>query len=252
MSGRRVGVGCVLATVIVLLVGGCGLSMVLSTFPSAEHPDVDFRGGEISAARDAVVPELEGALATVVRRSGFEPLGPSGRRDRCEAGQDNFTRQDEYAYTCSMELRQLVAVPLPFDPNAVRLGEALVEGACPDRTDTDRAVADWDGSGLSSIRGSRGDCTPGTSVDAPEIERWVPARPSPEELERARSSLAFGDRCYRTFHREHCEARPLELEAAVAAVPENTTALAVLVARDSYYSVGWDCPWPASWLVARC
>jgi hypothetical protein len=251
MPRRRFAVGCGLVVLVVLLVAGCGLAAAISSLPAGEHPDVDFRSVEISAARAAASEELDAELAEVVRRSGLEVVGPRARRDRCEAGQDNFTRQDRYAYTCWLEIRQIVALAAPFRANASRLGEALVDGDCPNGTDTDRAVAEYFDD-VQDINSSRGDCTPGQSVGAPEIEGWLPARPTADELERARSFFETQQRCWSSVVREHCEVLPLVLRRVLPAVPQDAEYLAVLVARDSYYSVVWACPWPASWFAERC
>jgi hypothetical protein len=251
MRARRLAAGCGVVFVILVLLAGCGLASIYSRLPAGEHPDVDFESAEISAARAAVVPELEAELDAVLERSGFRPVSDRARLDRCEAGHDDFTRQDRYAYSCRMEVRQIVEVPAPFPENASRLGEALVEGDCPDGTDTDRALRELTGDVLD-LSSSRGDCTPGVSVGAPEIEGWLPAQPTADELERARLVRGGTERCWASIEREHCDVQRLDLNAALAAASPDARALAILVARDGYHQVPWDCPWPASWFADRC
>ena len=172
MRSRTFLIGCGVVVVVLVVVGGCGLAAVVSQLPSGEHPDVDFRNPEITAAREAVVPELEAELDAVEGRFAAERVGPRGRIDRCDAGQDNFTRQDRYAYSCRMQVVQLMPVDEPFEPNASRLGEALLEGDCPDGTETDRALAE-PRLNVGQIDASSGDCTPGVSVGGPADQALV-------------------------------------------------------------------------------
>ncbi len=154
-------IGCLLA-VLILFVGGCGVVMLAaSSLPSGELPEVDFRSAEISADRAAIVPELEAQLDGVERRFGAEHVGPRWQFDRCEEGFDDFTRTDRYAYSCRMQIAQLMPVGEPFVRNASRLGEALLEGDCPGGTDTDRALAEPYHSRPGQIDSSTGDCASG-------------------------------------------------------------------------------------------
>lgn len=232
---------------VVLLVAGCGLAAVVSALPAGSHPDVDFGNDEITQAAAPKRAELEAQLADVGRRFGAPHVGRPGTHEFCEQGRDNFTRQDRWTYVCSLRIAQVVPVREPFEENASRLGEALVGGDCPDGTDTDRRLAEpYDDP--QDLNSSRGDCTPGISMGAPEILGWLPARPTTDELERAETLLTA--RCYASD--PHCELVPLDLQAAVAAAPEDAAWLAVVVADDAYYAIPWDCPWPASRFRDSC
>jgi hypothetical protein len=250
MRLRAFHIGCILA-VVILLVGGCGVVMLAaSSLPSGELPEVDFRGAEISTDRAAIVPELDAQLDGVERRFGAEHVGPRWRSDRCEEGQDNFTRTDGYAYSCRMQIAQLMPVGEPFSQNASRLGEALLAGDCPGGTDTDRALAEPYHSRPEQIDGSSGDCTQGYREPGPEIRHWFARSASDDELETARNYL--GARCDWIDARDHCETSQIDLRAAVDAAPSNAAYLAIVVADDEYHSIPWDCPFPASWVRDSC
>jgi hypothetical protein len=233
------------AVVVLLLVAGCGVASVVSSLPSGEHPDVDFRSAEIGAARAAVVPELEQQLDGMERRYGASRVGDRIRIDRCEEGADDFTRTDQYAYACRMALLELIPVGAPFEREASRLGEALLAGTCPDGTDTDRALSE-SYSRPVQLDSSTGDCTPGTRVPGPEIRRWIGMPADAAEVDLAERLLQP------SCHREFCDVGPLDLDGGVAAAPPGTTALALVEAAETYYLVGWECPWPASWFRDIC
>ncbi len=245
MPLRRILAGCAIVALVVLLVAGCA---VAGSLQSGTLPEVDFGSDEITAARDSVIPVLDAELDAVERRSGFEPVGPRGRRSRCDEGQDNFTRQDEYAYTCRVELVQLVAVPEPFRENASRLGEALLDGECPDGTDTDRVLAAEPLDEPPNLTRSTGDCTPGFRYRGPEIVGWLPAEPTADELERA--NVVSWPQC-RSYD-VHCEADPADLGALVPDPPSGAAWIAIVADGDTYYTAQWDCPWPKSWFAESC
>jgi hypothetical protein len=242
---RRVGIGCGIAVMVLVLLAGCGIAAAISDLPSGEHPDVDFRNREISAARDAIVPELEGQLDQMGRRFGAERAGDRIRIDRCERGFDDFTRTDQFAYACRMTLVELVPVREPFKEEASRLGEALLAGECPDGTDTDRALAE-PFTRVTQLDSSTGDCTPGLRIQGPEIRGWLSVPADPDEIELAENILRPS--CFREF----CEIGALDLGASAAAAPPNAAALAIVQAQETYYLVGWECPWPASWFRDVC
>lgn len=246
---RKVLIGFIVAVVIVLAIGVAIVVGAASSLPSGEHPAVDFRNPQISADRAAVVPELEAQLEEVESRFGAERVGPRWRIDRCEAGQDNFTRQDRYAYTCRMAVVQLMPVGDPFAVNAARLGEALLEGDCPDGTDTDRALAE-PYHHPRQLDSSTGDCTPGLRYAAPEIRHWLTVRPTADDVEVAKTYL--GSRCRPSLREEYCDSDAVDLRAAAAAASPDAAYLAIVVADDSYHSIPWDCPWPASWFRDSC
>jgi hypothetical protein len=244
VTSRRLATGGI-AVLILLLLGGCGVAAAVSRLPAGEHPDVDFRSAEISTARAAVVPQLEAELDAVESRFGAMRVGDRIRIDTCQRGFDDFTRSDRYAYSCRMELVAPVPVREPFRQEASRLGEALLEGDCLDGTDTDRALAEpFDRP--RQLRGSRGDCVPGTSVPGPEIRQWLAVPPATGEAEVAQSILRPS--CFREF----CEVSPIDLGAAAEAAPPGTAALALVRVVETYYLVAWDCPWPASWFRDTC
>jgi hypothetical protein len=245
MTARRVAAGCGIVLGVLLLLGGCAMAKVYEELPAGTAPEVDFRSPEIEAARAAVVPALETQLEGMERRYGATPVGDPIRIDRCEEGFDDFTRSDQYAFTCRMALVELVAVREPFRPEASRLGEALLEGDCPRGTDTDRALAEpFDHP--RQLDSSTGDCTPGVRVPGPEVRDWVGVPSEAGEIELAESLLRPS-----CFH-EFCEVGPLDLAAAVKAAPPGTAALAVVEAAEPYYAVAWECDWPASWFNDRC
>ena len=169
---------------ILLLLGGCGVARLTAELPAGEHPEVDFQSNEISAARAAKVSELGAQLALVEGRFGARYVGLPGRRDRCEEGQDNFTRQDRWAYTCRIAITRVLPIGDPFRESASSLGEALLEGDCPDGTDTDRELGRFSGD-PQDLNASSGDCTPGPS---PPVRPRSPAGSRP--VRRRRSSNA--------------------------------------------------------------
>jgi hypothetical protein len=229
---------------VALLVVASGAAFVraeLSSLPSGELPEnFDFRGREITAARRAMGPVLEAQLDGVERRSGFERVGPRGRLDTCEEGQDNFTRQDAHAYVCRIEIVQVLAVPKPFRKNASRLGEALLAGDCPDGTDTDRALAE-PFHHVQDLDETSGDCTPGLyESEGVSLNGWLPAEPTQEQLERAKHDLPLT--CYPWYARQFCEERILDLAKAVDAAPPDAAYLAIVTAGEfqNYYEVPWE------------
>jgi hypothetical protein len=247
MSLRNVLIGCGVVLAI-LAVGGCSIAIV-SAIPYGVHPDIDFRGAEISAARGSLAGALEADLDGVERRSGFAPVGGRARHDSCDAGQYDFAKEDPYAYVCRIRIYQALALPEPFAENASRLGEALVEGTCPHGTETDLALTRPYDSPQDLWRTS-GDCVGGRELGGPRIIGWLPARPSPAELKHAR--LRFSHACLSSFRREHCEVEPLDLRELIAYAQSGASDLAIVIAEDTYYNVPWDCPWPASMLRASC
>jgi hypothetical protein len=130
-----------LGLAVVGLLIGSGAA-IYSSLPHRELPDdFDFHGKEITAARGAAVIELRDRLDAFESRAKLDHVGARERSDRCSPGQDNFTRQDEYAYVCVLEIAQLVPVAEPFYSNASRLAEALVEGDCPGGTTAEQELA---------------------------------------------------------------------------------------------------------------
>ncbi|MGH3077232.1 MAG: hypothetical protein ACRDPZ_03520 [Gaiellaceae bacterium] len=249
MTPRTLATGCGIVVVLAVLVGGCGLAVAISSLPSGELPDVDFHGDDISASRAAVVPELEAQLDSVEDRFGAGHVGSRGRIDRCEAGQDNFTRQDRYAYTCHLEVVQLMAVPEPFAVEASRLGEALLEGDCQKGTDTDRALAE-PVSHPRQLDASSGACAPAASF-SPRIMRWLSVPPTADDVQLAEIYLRPDCRTA-SIRRGHCDSDPLDLRTLAAVAPPDAAYLAIVVAEEQYSAIPWDCPWPASWLRERC
>lgn len=245
MTSRRFATGCGIVVLILLLLAGCGVAAVVGRLPAGEHPDVDFRNAEMSAARAAIVPELETQLEGMEGRFGATRVGDRIRVDRCERGFDDFTRTDQYAYVCRLALVELVAVRGPFREEASRLGEALLDGECPDGTDTDRALAEpFDHP--RQLDSSTGDCTPGVLERGPEIRDWVGVPPHEGDIESAESGLEPS--CFREF----CAVDPVDLASVLDAAPPGTAALAVVEAAETYYVVAWECPWPASWFRKVC
>jgi hypothetical protein len=248
VTRRRLAAGCGITLGVLLLVGGCGIAKVVSELPAGNHPDVDFRSAEIEAARAAVVPELEDQLAGARKRFGAERVGDRMRVDYCERGFDDFTRQDQSAYACRMTIVELIPVWEPFRQEASRLGEALLEGDCPDGTDTDRSLAELHDH-PRQLDSSTGDCTPGIRVPGPEIRGWLPARPSAEEVDIA--EIPFGSRC-RPFGDEYASCDLRALRRIAGAAPADAEWLALVEASETYYLVAWECDWPASWFNDRC
>jgi hypothetical protein len=248
MTARRLAAGCGTIIVILLLLAGCGLAKLSEELPAGQYPDVDFESAEIDAARDAVVPKLEAQLAGMKRRFEAERVGDSTRIDFCEQGFDNFEGETQYAYMCRMALVELIPVREPFDHEASRLGEALLEGDCPDGTDTDRALAEPHDH-PRQLDTSTGDCTPGYRDPAPEIRGWLAARPSEQDIELA--EIPFRARC-RTYGYEYARCDLGALRRAAAAAPDDAEWLALVAAEETYYLVAWECDWPASWFKDLC
>jgi hypothetical protein len=242
---RRVAVGCGIIVLVALLVVGCGIARVYAELPAGEYPSVDFENQEISAARAAIAPELEAQLEGMERRFGARPLGERIRIDRCERGFDNFEGTTQYAYSCRMTIAELIPVREPFKQEASRLGEALLEGECPDGTDTDRALPEQF-SHPRQLDSSTGDCTPGYRVAGPEIRDWLSVAPTIDEIELAEQLLRPS--CFR----EYCDVGPLDLRAAVSGAPAEAAWLAVVQADETYYLVAWECDWPATWFNEIC
>jgi hypothetical protein len=245
MTFRRVAIGCGGVVLVCLLVAGCGIVAAISKLPAGNHPEVDFRNAEISAARAAIVPELDAQLEGMEGRYGAGPVGERIRIDRCERGFDNFEGKTQYAYMCRMAIVELIPVREPFRREASRLGEALLDGECDDGTDTDRALAEQF-SHPRQLDGSTGDCTPGYRVSGPEIRRWLSVASPSDEIELTERLLRPS--CFREF----CEVGPLDLGAAVSAAPAHAAWLAVVQAEETYYLVGWECDWPATWFNKIC
>lgn len=239
MTVKRVVIGFVFVAVVALLFVAATVS-ALQSVPGSEHPDVDFRGAEISSARRASIPLAEAQLDAVERRYGRKHVGPRGRHDRCEAGQSNFTRDDAHAYVCRMQILQVMPVAEPFEANASRLGEALLDGDCATGTDTDRTLAE-SFSDPRYLRSSTGDCHPGYHTPSPHIVVWLPVHASAERR-RSATYLLPGPCRQRSYPREHCEEIRLDLRAAVAAAPPDAAYLAVVVAgwSDEYYEIEWE------------
>jgi hypothetical protein len=239
MTVKRVVIGFVVAVVLVLAIFAAVVASALNSLSSGDHPDVDFQGKEIAAARRAAIPQVEAQLDAVERRYGLEHVGPRGRHDHCEAGHSDFTREDAHAYVCRMLIVQVMPVGKPFKEQAALLGEALLEGDCPHGTDTDRALAK-PFSDVRYVPSSRGDCEPGYHIPSPMIDGWLPARPSADRLELA--TYLLPGPCRRSFPPEHCEEIPLDLRAAVAAAPADAAYLAIVVAgwSDEYYEIEWE------------
>jgi|RhiMetdeSRZDD1v2_1073273.scaffolds.fasta_scaffold486341_2 hypothetical protein len=248
MTARRVVGGCGIAAVVALLLGGCGIAAVVSRLPAGEHPDVDFEAAEISSARAAKVAELERELDAVDARYGSGRVGPRWRVDRCEAGQDNFTREDQYAYSCRMRIVELLPVRAPARAELSRLGEALLPGACPGGTNVDRELAEHSGRPEQLVWVS-GDCTPG-QLGGGEIVKVLPAQPSAEDD--SRLEVYLGKCVSSPIAREHCLAEPIDTRSAAASAPPGTEWLAAVSAWDAYYLIPWECDWPASWLEGSC
>lgn len=249
MTARRVVAGCGIAAVVALLVGGCGLAAVVAQLPAGEHPDVDFEAAEISSARAAKAAELERELDAVDARYGAGMVGPRWRVDRCEAGQDNFTREDRYAYSCRIRVVELLPVRAPARAELSRLGEALLSGACPGGTNVDRELAEHSGRPEQLLWVS-GDCTPGQLAGGGEIVKVLSAQPSAEDASLLEVYLG---RCGPSpIAREHCVAEPIDAPSAAASAPSGTEWLAAVSASDAYYLIPWQCDWPASWFKGSC
>jgi hypothetical protein len=181
-------------------------------------------------------------------RFGAERVGDQMRVDYCERGFDDFTRQDQSAYACRMTIVELIPVREPFRQEASRLGEALLEGDCPDGTDTDRELAER-GDGAGPLDSSTGDCTPGIRVPGPEIGGWLAARPSAQDVDLA--EIGLRSRC-RPFGDEYASCDLRALRRVAGAAPADAEWVALVEASETYYLVAWDCDWPASWFNDRC
>src|SRR6187551_4046825 len=120
-----------------------GAVAIYESLPHHELPaNFDFHGDKISAARGSATAALGAQLDAFERFAGADHVGARSRTDLCEEGQDNFERQDTYAYSCRIEMTELVPVAEPFAANAAALAEALVPGDCPNGTDAEHALAD--------------------------------------------------------------------------------------------------------------
>jgi hypothetical protein len=239
MTMKRVVIGLIVVAAVLIL---ALLHALASALPNGQVPgDFDFYGETISAARADRFAELEEQLEEVAGRFGVAYVGPSGWADHCDEGFDDFTRRDTYAYRCWIEIVRIVPVQKPFEANASRLGEALLEGDCPHGTETDRILRDI--ADVQELEESSGECSSRLYLDAPVISGWLPADPSAHQLERATSDLPL--KCYESA-RGHCDERLLDLGGAVAAPPEGTVAFAIVTAGgnlDEYHTVDWDRPW---------
>lgn len=212
------------------------LASVYSYIPHHELPDdFDFYGEEITEARRTAVRELGAQLEAVEGRAQIEPLGLRGRIDSCAPGQDNFTRRDQYAYTCTLELVRLFPVREPARSEASRLGEALIEGDCPKGTTTDFALAEH--RQLEDLPETGGDCTRGSQLVAPRIAGWFRVDSTPDELRSAATELPSP--CSLRADEKLCEEAPLDLAAAARGAPRGAVYLAVVVARTTYHTVRW-------------
>lgn len=246
MTGRQVAIGCGSVIAVLLLLGGCGLAAVYSSLPAGNRPDVDFLSPEISAARAAIVPALEAQLDGVEERFGVEPIGGRARVDTCERGSDDFTRKDQYAYACRMTLAELLPVREPFRAHASRLGEALLDGHCPDGTDTDRALTEpFDDP--RQLDSSRGKCRSGLGTYFPLISGWIPIPTTRDEL--ASPGVLDSQCTVYTGEFAQCDLGPLR---RAGPTPSGTAALALVEAEETYYLVAWECDWPASWFNDVC
>ena len=235
VTTRRAQLGCagllLVALLLVTVVFGVYLSL-----PHHELPDdFDFHGEDITEARRAAVPELEAQLQSVEHRAGVEHVGPGGRTDWCEPGQDNFERSDAYAYTCTIELVQLFPVSEPARAGASHLGEALIEGDCPKGTTTDFALAEH--RRLEDLDETGGDCVLGYQFDAPRITGWLRVEPSPDELSGAEVDLPSP--CALHQDRALCQETRLDLAAVAEFAPRGTAYLAIVRARKNYYDLEW-------------
>lgn len=240
MTIKRVVIGFVVFVGIVVAIFTVAAVSALQSLPSGELPaDFDYHAEGITDARAAKFSELEQQLDDVAARFGADYVGGSGWVDRCEEGQANFTRQDAHAYVCRIEIVRVLPVQELFLANAARLGEALQAGQCPDGTDTDRTLAE-PFSDLQDLNSSRGDCMPGYYDPAPQINGWLPAKPTADQLERARFDLPLT--CYPWYEPDLCREKPLNLGRAIAAAPDGTDFLAIVTVggTDEYHTEPWD------------
>ncbi len=216
---------------------GAVVFAIYMSLPHHELPDnYDFHGAKITEARRDGVHELEAQLEAVERRAGIKHVGPTGRTDRCTAGQDNFEINDAYAYSCTIELVQFFPVREPVRAEASRLGEALIAGDCPKGTTTDVTLAEYRRR-LEDLPESGGDCAPGYDPVAPRITGWLPVDSSPEELRDASFHLPTPCALYSSW--DFCEDKRVDLGTAVSAAPRGTPYVAVVRAEKSYYDVDW-------------
>ena len=144
-------------------------------------------------------------------------------------------------------MAELLPAREPFGTNASRLGEALLDGHCPDGTDTDRALAEpFDDP--RQLDSSSGSCRSGLGAYVPLIADWIPVTATRDELVSAGS---LGSRCsVYTGEFAQCDLEPLH--RANLPTPPGTAALAFVEAEETYYRVAWECGWPASWFNDVC
>jgi hypothetical protein len=176
-------------------------------------------------------------------------VGPRWRVDRCEAGQDNFTREDQYAYSCRIRVVEPLPVRAPARAELSRLGEALLPGACPGGTNVDRELAERSGRPEQLLWVS-GDCTPGQLAGGGELVKVLSAQPSAEDA--SLLEVYLGKCGPSPIAREHCVAEPIDARSAAASAPSGTEWLAAVSAWDVYYLIPWECDWPASWFKGSC
>lgn len=225
-----------LFALVALLLIAIALGGIYSWLPHHELPDdFDFHGEDTTEARQAAVEKFEAQLEAVERRAEIDHAGPSGRIDWCDPGQDNFERNDQYAYSCTIQLIQLFPVREPARAEASRLGEALIDGDCPNGTTTDLALAEQ--LHLEDLPETGGDCTLGSQLVAPRIIGWLRVKPTRAELQVAADRLPSP--CALHQEPELCEETRLQLAAAVAAAPRGTAYLAIVSAGGSYHHVDW-------------
>jgi hypothetical protein len=233
---RPVRLGWVFSALVALLLVAIALGAFWSALPHHELPDdFDFHGQDITEARREAVQKFQAQLAAVERRIGIDHVGPTGRIDWCDPGHDNFERSDQYAYSCTIELVELIPVRDPARAEASRLGEALIDGDCPNGTTTDMALAEQ--LRLEDLPETGGDCTVGSQLVAPRISGWLRANPTRAEL----SDVAYRLPSPCALHEEPelCEEMQLQLAAAVAAAPRGTAYLAIVNAGGGYHNVDW-------------
>jgi hypothetical protein len=223
-----------------VLVAAVLAAVIFGVYESLPHhnlPDnYDFHGEKITDARKGGVHQLEAQLKAVEGRSGTEHIGPTGRTDRCVAGQDNFEISDAYAYSCTIELVQLFPVREPVKAEASRLAEALIAGDCPKGTTTDFTLAEYHRR-LEDLPESGGDCVPGYASVPPRITGWIRVDSTHEELRDAAFHLPTTCRLSSSW--DFCEDKRLDLVTAVSAAPRGTPYVAVVVVRRDYYDVDW-------------
>jgi hypothetical protein len=233
---RRVRLGWVFSALVALLLVAIALGAIYTWLPHHRLPDdFDFHGEDITEARREAVEKFQGQLEAVERGAKIDHVGPSGRIDWCDPGQDNFERNDQYAYSCTIELVELFPVREPARADASRLGEALIDGDCPNGTTTDLALAQHPH--LEDLPETGGDCTFGSQLVAPRIVGWLRAKPTQAELSAA--AFRLSSPCAQHQEPALCEETQLQLAAAVAAAPRDTAYLAIVRAGGSYHHVDW-------------